>query len=194
METQVQIDKILNKVLDREITDQEYVSIPKEQLRYLINYYNILNDETPKVVITYGTTLYKLSDNVYLMTDGEYHHNLLINDVKGEIWNYIKAKMSLLKREVLNILKEQLNLDISIDQFYLAPAENWYSFIYPNNNAIFQSNGVSGYEYSNFYFEGKHFDTLILKYTNNAIWIRVYSPSLMLQIIKDFLYYSYKEK
>ena len=185
METQTQI-------LGKELSDKEFVTLSKEQLRYLINHYEVINDNTPRINITYGVSLYKITSDHYLLVDGEYHHNLLIKDEKGEIWNFIKTKMTLLKREAKETLKK--HSIIVENEIELYPSENWYSFIYPNSHTIWNSNGVVSKEYDNFHFYGKHFDVIIIKYTNNALWIKIYSPSLMLQIAKEFIYDYYKEK
>ena len=186
METQTQIGKVISK----ELSDKEFVSLSKEQLHYLINHYEVINDNTPKINITYGVSLYKISD-YYLLVDGEYHHNLLVMDIRGEIWQKTKNFFSLLNKEVEKVLEKH---GINVDTTEIYPAENWYSFIYPSNSAIWESSGVVDRLFDNFYFYGKHFDVIILKYSNNALWVRVYSPSLMLQLIKEFIYDNYKEK
>ena len=187
--TQIQIPQI-QKILGREIGDKEYVSLSKDQLRYLINHYEVINDNTPKIPITYGNTLYKLFDNYYLLVDAEFHQSLLIKDLRGDIWSFTKSRLALLNREVKETLKKH-NINIEVE---LYPAENWYSYIYPSTNKIWESNGVTSREFDSFYFYGKHFDVIILRYSNGALWVRVYSPSLLLQTVKEFIYDNYKEK
>ena len=181
---QVQIQSQLGK----ELSDKEYVSIKKEQLNQLLDYVDL--DTAKNIPITYGVSLYKITSDHYLLVDAEYHHNILIKDIKGDIWKFIKTKFALLNREVKEALKKH-NITIEVE---LYPAENWYSYIYPNTSAIWNSNGVTDRYYDGFYFYGKHFDVIITKYSNNALWVKIYSPSLMLQLVKEFIYDNYKEK
>jgi len=98
--------------------------------------------------------------------------------------------LSMLKREVEDQLKKH---GFSFDDIYLAPASNYYSFAHPNSSSVLQANKIVSIITDDFWFMEHNFELRINQYSNNAVWVKVYSPSLMLQIIKNLLYYEYEE-
>jgi len=186
---QNEIENVITRILGKKLDDRQYTTVPKEVLRLLVRYYKIL-DEAPKIPITFGTTLYKVTDAMYLLSDAEYHHNVLINDATGLIWQKTNLYLSMLRNEVREQLKKH---GFDFNDIYLSPTSNYYSFAYPNGVAVLDADRIMNTIVDDFWFIEKHFEIVINQYANGAIWVKVYSPSLVLQIIKNLLYYEHEE-
>jgi len=187
--TQNRIEYILSK-LGIELNDKEFLVLKKKQIYDLINYYNIIDENTPKIPLSFSSSLYQLVNNYYLLIDAKNSHYILLKDEKGELWIKTKTTLSKFKNEIKRILRDA---GYNVKEIELNSNINYYLIIYPNKNTVLDSEVINIKTYG-FYLEGTNFDVYIEEYKDNVIKAKIYSTNQLISILKDYIFFNYKEK
>jgi len=180
--------------------NKEYIQLTKKQAQLLFG--ELINGEkTPDLKLSSSVFIYRVSDNLFLLVDNFNYQYMLIRDDQEEILSYSERLLKDLISEV-TLLLYPYRKDINLNniQYY----DNYYFFVYPDADTFREiaghSSTTSDTEVFSLAYEGEHFTIVTEEYRKGrryhkfAYRVFVYSPSIIIHLIKKYLNDNYMQK
>ena len=192
----------MGKQISLNLKNKVYRQLTRKQVQAL---YDELINKTPDLQLSLSVFIYKISDGLFLLIDNFNYQYFLIKDEQGEILSYANKLLKDLIVDVVRFLDPYNNYNnYDFDLSNIQYDDSYYFFVYPDvdtfSRVLSASTRNPENEVFSLSYEGEHFVIMAEEYKKGrryhqyAYKVYVYSPSVVIHLVKRYLNVNYVEQ